>query len=53
MTNVPAKHVGIFTNDKVYHYSNTNNQVVSQTVAEFRHHYRGDEIEVFYGTFPE
>lgn len=52
MTNVPRKHVGIFQGGFVYHYSNSQNKVVKQTPEQFKRHYSGDTIAVFYGTFP-
>lgn len=52
MANVPRKHVGIFSGGMVYHYSNSQNKVVKQTPAQFNHHYSGENIEVYYGTFP-
>jgi hypothetical protein len=36
MKNVPKKHIGIFEGGFVYHYSNTKEKVVRQTVAEFQ-----------------
>lgn len=33
------KHIGFLTDSDVYHYSNTNDEVVKQDVAMFRHHY--------------
>lgn len=52
MTNVPRKHIGIFQGGFVYHYSNSQNKVVKQTPEQFKRHYNGDTIAVFYGTFP-
>lgn len=51
MANVPAKHIGIFCNNLVYHYSNSRRHVVSQTVDAFGRHYSGSNIKVYYGTF--
>lgn len=53
MTNVPKKHVGIFEDNEIYHYSNTRDKVVKQTPADFKKHYSGSDIEVYYGTFPQ
>jgi hypothetical protein len=33
------KHIGFHLNGNVYHYSNRQDQVVKQTVAEFKNHY--------------
>lgn len=52
MVNVPKKHIGIFYGDTVWHYSNSRDQVVSQTSEEFSHHYSGSTITMFYGEFP-
>lgn len=52
MTNVPRKHIGIFLGSTVWHYSNKRDKVVKQTIDEFRHHYTGKNITVFWGTFP-
>ncbi len=53
MQNVPKKHVGIYKNGMIYHYSNGRNMVVSQTPAQFENHYRGKDVTVYYGTFPK
>ncbi len=53
MSNVPKKHVGIFDGTFVWHYSNTKDQVVKVTPADFQKHYAGKDITVFYGKFPE
>ena len=53
MANVPKKHVGIYKGGSVYHYSNTKNKVVKQTPEQFKKHYTGTTIEVYYGTFPK
>jgi hypothetical protein len=36
MANVPKKHVGILRNGQVFHYSNTKDQVVAQSLAKFQ-----------------
>jgi hypothetical protein len=33
------KHIGIYLNGMVYHYSNTKDKVVKVTIGEFKHHY--------------
>lgn len=53
----PKKHIGIFVNDKIWHYSNSKNKVVNQTVEDFKKHYGGSETalaqyKLYYGTFP-
>ena len=52
MDNIPKKHVGIFHKGHVYHYSNSKNMVVSQTIQQFERHYPGSDIRVYYGRFP-
>jgi hypothetical protein len=52
MVNVPRKHIGIFIETTIWHYSNTRDQVVSQTPDQFSHHYSGRDITMFYGEFP-
>jgi len=53
MNNVPRKHIGVFHNTHIYHYSNSKNKVVKQTPAAFANHYSGSDITVFYGTVPK
>lgn len=52
MDNIPKKHVGIFHKGHIYHYSNSKNMVVSQTVEQFGRHYVGKQIRVYFGSFP-
>ena len=55
MQNIPQKHIGIYQNGFVYHYSNTDDRVVKQTVsdflARFQAAYAGDQ-GLFFGEFP-
>lgn len=52
MVNVPRKHVGIFIGGFIWHYSNTRDQVVKQTPAEFSRHYAPPDNAMFYGELP-
>jgi hypothetical protein len=52
MNNVPQKHIGIFLNGTIWHYSNAHHKVVTQLPEEFVHHYHGPDIALFYGQFP-
>lgn len=52
MTNVPRKHVGIFIGGNIWHYSNTRDQVVKQTPAQFANHYPSPDNAMFYGEMP-
>jgi hypothetical protein len=55
MQNIPQKHIGVYQNGLVYHYSNTDDEVVRQTVsdflARFQRAYAGDQ-GLFFGEFP-
>lgn len=53
MRNHPRKHIGIFLNGNIYHYSNSKNKVVKQTPAAYANHYSGNDITVYYGTMPK
>jgi hypothetical protein len=53
MSNVPKKHIGTLLDGCVWHYSNTRDKVVKVTVAEFKKHYAGKDIRVFWGKFPQ
>jgi len=53
MRNHPRKHIGIFHNGAIYHYSNSKNKVVKQSPAAYAKHYKGNDITVYYGTMPK
>lgn len=55
MRNVPRKHVGIFSDGHVYHYSNTQDIVIRQTPTAFLNRFQGfygGNQRLFFGTFP-
>jgi|SRR6188768_776954 len=52
MTNVPKKHIGIFCDGEIWHYSNTQRKVVRQSPEDFARHFSGDGFALFFGTFP-
>ena len=52
MTNIPKKHVGIGLDGTIWHYSNTQDKVVTATPAEFKRHYKGQDNGLYFGTFP-
>lgn len=52
MVNIPKKHIGIFCDGEIWHYSNTADKVVRQTPDAFAQHYPGDGFGLFFGTFP-
>jgi hypothetical protein len=55
MVNIPQKHIGVFLDNHIYHYSNSQEKVVKWTPQEFydrfEHIYRGKQ-GLFYGTVP-
>lgn len=55
MGNIPQKHIGVYHNGLVHHYSNGNDQVVAWTpdvfLATFQNVYSGDQ-GLYFGTFP-
>lgn len=58
MNTIPQKHIGIFCNNKIWHYSNSKNKVVSQTVEEFKKHYGSSanarkSYQLYYGNLPK
>jgi peptidoglycan hydrolase-like protein with peptidoglycan-binding domain len=52
MTNLPQKHIGIFCDGEIWHYSNTQDKVVRETPEVFARHFPGEGFGVFFGTFP-
>lgn len=52
MVNHPRKHVGIYADGAIYHYSNSKERVVQQTPQEFSKHYSAPNNAMFYGTLP-
>jgi len=46
------EHVGVFLNGTIWHYSNRQRKVVTQTPQDFSHHYPGNQHALYYGTFP-
>jgi hypothetical protein len=52
MGNVPRKHIGIAINDTIWHYSNTQDKVVTATSQQFRRHYSSQTNELYFGLLP-
>ena len=52
MANVPRKHVGIFLNGIIWHYSNSQHRVVKQLPGQFALHYPSPDNGMFYGSLP-
>ncbi len=55
MVNVPKKHIGIFINGFIYHYSNTEEKVCKWSIEKFhttfQKTYKGNQ-QLFYGLIP-
>lgn len=53
MNNVPRKHIGIYVNGTIWHYSNSRDKVVTQKPEEFVKHYPSvPEAVLFFGSLP-
>jgi hypothetical protein len=55
MRNVPKKHIGIYDGTHIYHYGNTKDKVVRQTVNQFKQSFQnsyGGDLGFFFGTVP-
>ena len=52
IANVPRKHVGIYFDGLIWHYSNAQQKVVRQTPAQFALHYPPPDNAMFFGTLP-
>ena len=52
MANVPKKHIGIFVDGNIWHYSNSQDKVVKQTPAQFKNHFAKPNNAMFYGEMP-
>jgi hypothetical protein len=52
MANAPRKHVGIFVDGSVWHYSSSQRKVVKETLARFSLHYPAPDNAMFYGSLP-
>jgi hypothetical protein len=50
MPNIPKKHIGIFVDNFVYHYSNSRKMWVKVPLEEFKIHY-GEGTQIFWGEF--
>lgn len=56
MENVPKKHVGIYDGTHIYHYGNTRDKVVKQTVQEFKQSFQnsyGGTLGYYFGTIAQ
>ncbi|MDR1462730.1 MAG: hypothetical protein LBI68_06305 [Azoarcus sp.] len=52
MINMPKKHVGIVCGNVIWHYSNSQRQVVRQLPSAFKHHYPAPHNAMFWGSLP-
>ncbi|HEY3883856.1 MAG TPA: hypothetical protein VGL62_01515 [Vicinamibacterales bacterium] len=52
MANVPRKHVGIYLNGLIWHYSNSQHKVARQTPGQFAQHYPPPDNAMFFGSLP-
>jgi hypothetical protein len=52
MANVPRKHVGIYFDGYIWHYSNSQQKVIRQMPAQFAQHYPSPDNALFFGTLP-
>jgi hypothetical protein len=52
INNVPKKHIGIIYNQNIWHYSNSQDKVIVQTMGEFIRHYKKQKNALWYGEIP-
>ena len=52
MDNIPRKHIGIFLDGEVFHYSNALRHVIRQSPVDFAKHFPGAGFSMFYGELP-
>lgn len=52
MINVRAKHVGVGNKDSVWHYSNSQDRWIFQSISAFSRHY-GPATALFWGSLPQ
>ncbi|MGB7925137.1 MAG: hypothetical protein WCF57_18000 [Pyrinomonadaceae bacterium] len=55
MRNVPKKHIGIYDGTHIYHYGNTRDKVVKQTIPDFKRTFNsvyGGDLGFYFGRIP-
>lgn len=52
MRNVPEKHIGFLLNGNIWHYSNSQNQVIKQMLSQFLNHYPKQTNALWLGSLP-
>ena len=49
MSNAPRKHVGVYMNGFIWHYSSSRQQLIKETPSQFKLHYPSPDNAMFYG----
>jgi hypothetical protein len=52
ISNAPRKHIGIYMNGFIWHYSSRRHQVIKETLSQFKRHYASPDNAMFYGSLP-
>ena len=52
LSNGPRRHLGIYIDGFIWHYSNTRQQVIKETPSQFKRHYPAPDNAMFYGSLP-
>jgi len=52
VSNTPRKHLGIYMNGFIWHYSSSRQQVIRETPSQFKQHYPSPDNAMFYGSLP-
>ena len=52
ISNTPRKHIGIYMNGFIWHYSSGRQQVIRETPSQFKLHYPSPDNAMFYGSLP-
>ena len=52
MASAPRKHVGIYLNGFIWHYSSSRQQVIKESPSQFKLHYPSPDNAMFYGSLP-
>jgi hypothetical protein len=52
MANAPRKHVGIFANGCIWHYSDRQQALIKETPSQFARYYSSPDTAMFYGSLP-
>jgi hypothetical protein len=52
MLHGPRRHVGIYMNGFIWHYSSTRQQVIKEIPSQFKRYYPSSDNAMFYGSLP-